>query len=139
VAHQKNKRFKTSRQEQDDLGDTEEGTIGRNINDFEPEELAEQLSRKINMNKLSKDKRDKVRQFINFTQTGETTAIQCLTNANWNLEMACDIFYQNPSYFQQIDSSSSSDNRKLDQFFGKYANGLNFKGISFNKELHHTV
>ncbi|CAK5119141.1 unnamed protein product [Meloidogyne enterolobii] len=74
------------------------------------------------MSRYTKDKKEKVRQFVSFTQTSESTAIQCLTNANWNLEMACDIFYQNPSYFSQVDSSV--DNRRLDQFFQKYANGL---------------
>nr|CAD2170002.1 unnamed protein product [Meloidogyne enterolobii] len=72
------------------------------------------------MSRYTKDKKEKVRQFVSFTQTSESTAIQCLTNANWNLEMACDIFYQNPSYFSQVDSSV--DNRRLDQFFQKYAN-----------------
>jgi len=73
----------------------------------------------MNSNKLKKDQKDKVRQFISFTQTTEETAISCLINANWNLEMACDIFYQNPSYFSQVDNSI--DTKKLDQFFSKYA------------------
>lgn len=40
--------------------------------------------------------------------------------------MACDIFYQNPAYFSQIDNTV--DLKKIDQFFSKYANGI-FKEI----------
>ncbi|KAI1712154.1 UBA-like domain-containing protein [Ditylenchus destructor] len=70
--------------------------------------------------RLKKDQKEKVRQFVVFTQTTEPTAIACLTNANWNLEMACDIFYQNPSYFNQVDQNV--DTRKIDQLFARYAN-----------------
>uniref|UniRef100_A0A183CF35 Defective in cullin neddylation protein n=1 Tax=Globodera pallida TaxID=36090 RepID=A0A183CF35_GLOPA len=77
------------------------------------------------MNKLKKEQKDKVHQFISFTQSNEQTAIACLTSSNWNLEMACDLFYQNPAYLNQAGVTTSAqqmDNRKIDQFFAKYAN-----------------
>ncbi|KAI3420791.1 hypothetical protein GPALN_014412 [Globodera pallida] len=74
------------------------------------------------MNKLKKEQKDKVHQFISFTQSNEQTAIACLTSSNWNLEMACDLFYQNPAYLNQVTSAQQMDNRKIDQFFAKYAN-----------------
>jgi len=70
--------------------------------------------------RLKPNQREKVRQFITFTQTSEKTAIACLTHAEWNLEMACDIYFQNPTFFSQADNTT--DNKKLDQFFYKYAN-----------------
>jgi DCN1-like protein 1/2 len=111
VAQSNNKRSKSNR-----------GDVTKDLEEFEDESerLAEQLKHKVNMSRYAKDKKEKVRQFVSFTQTNESTAIQCLTNANWNLEMACDIFYQNPSYFSQVDNTL--DNRRLDQFFQKYAN-----------------
>ncbi|KAH7728042.1 RP42 protein [Aphelenchoides avenae] len=74
------------------------------------------------MNKLKSQQKEKVRQFITFTQTTESIAISCLSNANWNLEMACDIYYQNPAYFATPASNSPSDVKKVEQFFNKYAN-----------------
>uniref|UniRef100_A0A183BYC4 Defective in cullin neddylation protein n=1 Tax=Globodera pallida TaxID=36090 RepID=A0A183BYC4_GLOPA len=74
------------------------------------------------MNKLKKEQKDKVHQFISFTQSNEQTAIACLTSSNWNLEMACDLFYQNPAYLNQVTTAQQMDNRKIDQFFAKYAN-----------------
>uniref|UniRef100_A0A915E2M1 Defective in cullin neddylation protein n=1 Tax=Ditylenchus dipsaci TaxID=166011 RepID=A0A915E2M1_9BILA len=70
--------------------------------------------------KLNKNQKEKLRQFIVFTQTTEQIAITCLSNANWSLEMACDIFYQNPSYFAQVDQSL--DMRRIDSLFSRYAN-----------------
>jgi hypothetical protein len=43
--------------------------------------------------------------------------------------MACDIYYQNPAYFQQ-QLDGTMDNRKLEQFFTKYANGFGCFGKS---------
>lgn len=66
----------------------------------------------------------KLRQFVNFTRSNDATALACLTSANWNLEMACDIFYQNPAYFSQVDMGST-DSRRIEQLFNNYAKGKN--------------
>ncbi|KAL3091205.1 hypothetical protein niasHS_004139 [Heterodera schachtii] len=75
------------------------------------------------MNRLRRDQKEKVQQFVSFTQANEQTAITCLTASNWNLEMACDMFYQNPSYTnQQVGGGTGgADSRKIDHLFNKYA------------------
>jgi len=83
------------------------------------------------MNKLKSAQRDKVRQFMQFTQAGEKSAIACLTAHSWSVEVACDAFFNHPHLFAQEErasnntvaasSSSAVDGRKLEQFFLKYA------------------
>jgi DCN1-like protein 1/2 len=72
------------------------------------------------MNKLKSQQKEKVRQFIAFTQASEAAALSCLANANWALELACDIYFQNPAYFSP--QSGNVDTKKVDQLFNKYAN-----------------
>jgi DCN1-like protein 1/2 len=72
--------------------------------------------------KLKRDQKEKLKQFISFTQGTEAVALTCLNNAGWNLEMACDIFYQNPSYCSQVDQNLEMNTRKIDQLFNRYAN-----------------
>lgn len=72
------------------------------------------------MNKLKTSQRDKVRNFMQWTQSNEKTAIQCLSNQNWNLEMACDAYYQNPHLYACY--ADLIDQKSLNAFFMKYAN-----------------
>ncbi|XP_014262048.1 DCN1-like protein 1 [Cimex lectularius] len=71
------------------------------------------------MHKLKSSQKDKVKKFIAFTQTGESTAIYCLSQNDWKLELASDNFFQNPDlYFKE--PKISVDRRKLEQLFSKY-------------------
>uniref|UniRef100_A0A1I8A7W8 Defective in cullin neddylation protein n=1 Tax=Steinernema glaseri TaxID=37863 RepID=A0A1I8A7W8_9BILA len=72
------------------------------------------------MNKLKSAQKDKVRQFMQFTNGNERAAITCLTNCNWNVEMACDHFFQNAAYFMSMDRGA--DVSKIDALFRNYAN-----------------
>ncbi|VDN00862.1 unnamed protein product [Thelazia callipaeda] len=72
------------------------------------------------MNKLKASQRDKVRNFIQWTHSNEKIAIQCLSSQNWNLELACDAYYQNPHLY--ICMADLVDHRSLHAFFVKYAN-----------------
>jgi DCN1-like protein 1/2 len=54
-------------------------------------------------NKLKQQQKDKVKKFIALTQTGEQTAIFCLQNNDWKLDLASDNYFQNPSlYYRKI-------------------------------------
>ncbi|KAL5290311.1 DCUN1D1 family protein [Megaselia abdita] len=67
------------------------------------------------MNKLKPQQKDKVRKFILITQTSEQTAIHCLQQNDWKLEIASDNYFQNPSaYYRELDR------KKVEQLFLKY-------------------
>uniref|UniRef100_A0A914HTP8 Defective in cullin neddylation protein n=1 Tax=Globodera rostochiensis TaxID=31243 RepID=A0A914HTP8_GLORO len=77
------------------------------------------------MSELKQEEKDKVQQFVSFTQSNEYAAIECLTNVYWNLEMACDLFFANSAaYMDQTPTAQQQggDNQKIDKFFAKYAN-----------------
>jgi len=74
-----------------------------------------------NNSRLRKDQKDKVRQFVSFTNTSEQTALACLNAANWNLELSCDIYYANPAQFAPA-GSDQSESKRLSALFSKYAN-----------------
>ncbi|GAB0090506.1 Defective in cullin neddylation protein [Sergentomyia squamirostris] len=67
------------------------------------------------MNKLKSAQRDKVKKFISLTQTGESTAIFCLTHNEWKLDIASDNYFQNPDlYYRELDRN------KIEQLFHRY-------------------
>jgi DCN1-like protein 1/2 len=69
--------------------------------------------------KLKSSQRDKVKKFIAFTQTGENTAIFCLSQNDWKLDLASDNYFQNPDvYFRE--PKISVDKKKLEQLFTRY-------------------
>jgi len=67
------------------------------------------------MNKLKANQKEKVKKFIQLTNTGEPTALYCLAHNEWKLENACDNYFQNPDlYYRELDK------RKVEQLFNKY-------------------
>lgn len=71
------------------------------------------------MHKLKSSQKDKVRQFIAFTQTGEKSAINCLGAHDWKLDVAVDNFFQNPDRYSS-EPRSSADKKKLDALWQRY-------------------
>jgi len=70
---------------------------------------------------------------VSFTQTSEQTAIFCLSQHDWKLELASDAYFQNPDNYWRESSSSPqthkhsshspatmADRKKIDQLFNKY-------------------
>lgn len=69
--------------------------------------------------RLKSSQREKVRQFIVFTETNEKTAIQCLSLHDWKLDVASDSYFQNPERFY-TEPKSTVDKRRLTQLFERY-------------------
>ncbi len=59
-----------------------------------------------------------MKKFINLTQTSEQTAIHCLQNNDWKLDIASDNYFQNPDFYYR--SNSDVDRKKVEQLFQKY-------------------
>jgi DCN1-like protein 1/2 len=71
------------------------------------------------MHKLKSSQKDKARQFIAFTQTGEKTAVNCLSQHDWKLDVAVDNYFQCPERYNK-EPKLSLDRRKTEQLFLKY-------------------
>lgn len=69
--------------------------------------------------RLKSSQREKVRQFITFTETNEKTAINCLSQNDWRLDVASDLYFQNPEKYY-IDTKPLIDKKKLTHLFDRY-------------------
>ena len=75
-------------------------------------------------NKLKQSQRSKVRQFVAITGTDEHTALNCLTQNDWRLDISTDNFYQEPLRYLVDPPKPAVDKKKLDQLFNKYRSKL---------------
>jgi len=80
---------------------------------------------------LKSSQRDKVRQFMAFTQASEKTALHCLTVHDWKLDVAVDNYFQVPERYSR-DTKPTLDRRKIEQIFNKYkgSNCIAYSDIS---------
>lgn len=86
------------------------------------------------MHKLKPSQRDKVRQFVSFTQANDKTAIYCLTRHEWRLDVASDNFFADPEQYWK-DNKPNIDKRKLENLFQRLKdpnepNKIGVEGIS---------
>ena len=79
-----------------------------------------------------------MKQFVSFTQTSEQTAIYCLSQHDWKLELASDAYFQNPNNYYRDNavmskSAPSADRKKIDQLFNKYRGNASAIQMLFGK------
>ena len=70
--------------------------------------------------KLKQSQRAKVRHFMAVTGSDDHTAINCLTQNDWRLDMATDNFYQDPLKYFVEPPRAPVDKKKIDILFNKY-------------------
>lgn len=54
-----------------------------------------------------------------FTQSNEKTAVTCLAQNDWKLDVATDKFFQSPELYIS-NLKGALDKKKLDQLYGRY-------------------
>jgi len=54
-----------------------------------------------------------------FTQSNEKTALNCLSQNDWKLDVATDNFFQNPDLYVQ-NLKGTLDRKKLEQLYNRY-------------------
>lgn len=70
-----------------------------------------------------------MKRFITCTQTGEQTAIYCLSQNDWKLELASDNYFQNPEAYYR-EAKTSVDRKKLETLYSKYQGNFNLSFFS---------
>ena len=69
--------------------------------------------------KLKSSQKEKARQFIAFTQSGEKTAINCLGAHDWKLDVAVDNYFQFPERYNK-EPKQALDRKKIEALFSRY-------------------
>ena len=68
---------------------------------------------------MKSSQREKAREFAILTQTGEKTALFCLAQHDWKLDVALDNYFASPEvYFRE--PKAVVDKKKLESTFAKY-------------------
>lgn len=71
------------------------------------------------MHRLKSSQREKAREFVTLTQTGEKTALFCLAHHDWNLNLALDSYFANPEHYLK-EPKVSVDRKKLETLYSRY-------------------
>eukprot|EP00731_Ephydatia_muelleri_P029620 Em0021g143a len=74
------------------------------------------------MNRLKQSQKLKVQQFMSITSTDELTALNCLSQSDWRLDIASDNYFQDPARYYVEPPRPAADKKKIEALFNKYRN-----------------
>lgn len=89
------------------------------------------------MNKLKQPQREWVKQFMSVTNTTEKTAIYCLNRFDWQLDVASDMFFQNPALFLRYESANSSGGRQQQSHHTQHHHNTSSSHNHYQNHHHH--
>ncbi|CAB54261.2 Defective in cullin neddylation protein 1 [Caenorhabditis elegans] len=72
------------------------------------------------MNRLKSDQKTKLRQFVQWTQVTEAVSLNFLAKANWNIEYAMTLYFDNPNLFAGSTPQPSVDRSNIERLFNQY-------------------
>ena len=67
-----------------------------------------------------REQRERAREFASLTQTGEKTALFCLAQHDWKLDIALDNYFANPELYYRETKVVTVDRKKLEVLYNKY-------------------
>ena len=67
-----------------------------------------------------REQRERAREFASLTQTGEKTALFCLSQHDWKLDIALDNYFANPELYYRETKAVTVDRKKLEGMYNKY-------------------
>ena len=71
-----------------------------------------------------REQRERAREFASLTQTGEKTALFCLAQHDWKLDIALDNYFANPELYYRETKAVTVDRKKLEAMYNKYRGKL---------------
>jgi len=71
------------------------------------------------MHRLKSSQRERAREFAALTQTGEKTALFCLAQHDWKLDLALDNYFANPEVYYR-EPRNMTDRKKIETLYCKY-------------------
>ena len=73
--------------------------------------------------RLKSSQRERAREFAALTQTGEKTALFCLAQHDWKLDLALDNYFANPEVYYR-EPRNMTDRKKIETLYCKYRGRL---------------
>jgi DCN1-like protein 1/2 len=65
---------------------------------------------------MKSSQKQKIREFMQLTNCSEKIALNCLSQNEWRLDLAINVFFKSPEIYAKI-----TDRKKIENWFYKYS------------------